>query len=56
MYKVLLSVKPTSTENENVFSISGNIVNKIKNPLYKAADKAYFKKNASIILKAYFIR
>lgn len=31
MYKALLSVKPTSTENKRVFSISGNVVNKIRN-------------------------
>ncbi|GBP39998.1 hypothetical protein EVAR_39227_1 [Eumeta japonica] len=50
MYKALLSVKPTSTENERVFSISVNIVNKIRNRL---SDKAI---NALVFLKAYFIR
>lgn len=49
-YKALLSVKPTSTENERVFSISGNVVNKIRNRL---SDKAI---NALVFLKAYFIR
>lgn len=50
LYKALLSVKPTSTENERVFSISGNVVNKIRNRL---SDKAI---NALVFLKAYFIR
>lgn len=50
MYKAFLAVKPTSTENERVFSISGNVVNKIRNRL---SDKAI---NALVFLKAYFIR
>ncbi|CAB3232768.1 unnamed protein product [Arctia plantaginis] len=50
MYKALLSVKPTTTKNERVFSISGNIVNKIRNHL---SDEAT---NALVFLKTYFIR
>lgn len=43
------AVKPTSTRNEHVFSLSGNIVSKIRNRL---SDTAI---NALIFLKAYFI-
>lgn len=50
LYKALISVKPTSTENERVFSISGNVVSKIRSRL---SDKSI---NALVYLKAYFIR
>ncbi|CAK1597847.1 unnamed protein product [Parnassius mnemosyne] len=50
LYKALISVKQTSTENERVFSISGNVVSKIRSRL---SDKSI---NALVYLKAYFIR
>lgn len=50
MYKAVMTVKPTSTENERVFSLSGNIVSKIRNRL---SDDAV---NALVFLKAYFMR
>jgi hypothetical protein len=49
LYKAVMTVKPTSTENERVFSLSGNIVTKIRNRL---SDEAI---NALLFLKAYFI-
>lgn len=49
LYKAVMSVKPTSTENERVFSLSGNFVTKIRNRL---SDDAI---NALVFLKAYFL-
>lgn len=48
IHKAILTVKPTSTENERVFSITGNIITKIRNRL---SDKAI---NALVFLNAYF--
>lgn len=50
LYKALLTVKPTSTESERVFSLSSNFVTKIRNRL---SDKSL---NALVFLKAYFIQ
>lgn len=47
IYKGMLTVKPTSTENERVFS-TGNIVSKIRNRL---SDETI---NAFVFLNAYF--
>ncbi|KAL0859841.1 hypothetical protein ABMA27_010181 [Loxostege sticticalis] len=50
LYKALNSIKPTSVENERVFSLSGGVITKIRSRL---SDKAV---NALIFLKAYFIK
>lgn len=50
IFNAIMTVKPTSTENERVFSMSRNIVSKIRN---RISDEAI---NALVFLKAYFIR
>ncbi|CAH2084627.1 unnamed protein product [Euphydryas editha] len=50
LYTALNTIKPTSVENERVFSLSGGIITKIRNRL---SDKAV---DALIFLKAYFIK
>ncbi|KAF2883631.1 hypothetical protein ILUMI_22539 [Ignelater luminosus] len=50
LYKALMTIKPTSTENERIFSLSGIFVTKIRNRL---SDDAI---NALVFLKAYFIK
>lgn len=50
IYKALKTIKPTSVENERVFSLSGGLITKIRNRL---SDKAV---DALIFLKAYFIK
>ena len=49
IYKAVMTIKPTSPENERFFSLSGNIVSKIRNRL---SDDAV---NAIVFLKSYFI-
>jgi hypothetical protein len=50
LFQALMTVKPTSTENERVFSLAANIVTKVRNRL---SDNSI---NALIFLKAYFQR
>lgn len=48
LYKVLLSVKPTSTDSERVFSTAGNFVTKSRNRL------SDYSLHAVVFLKALF--
>lgn len=50
LYKALLTVKPTSTDSERVFSIAGNFVTKTRNRL---SDKSL---HAIVFLKARFLQ